>query len=141
MAERLTKTDKIKAKMTFDIILAAEMRDLEHVKKALIEDPQSVNAQHPDYGLTPLHIAAVEGAEPIVDLLLDQDGIDLTAEDGFGRKAIDLALASGNHGIAEKIARKTFPQFFETDDDPYPNGPSKTEGTSISTPSGPKLEI
>lgn len=56
----------------------------------------SPNAVHPpESGTTPLHLAASEGRVDVVNLLLDQEGIDDTLLDANGKSCKDVAKGKG----------------------------------------------
>jgi ankyrin repeat protein len=56
----------------------------------------SPNAVYPpESGTTPLHLAASEGRVDVVDLLLDQEGIDDSLLDADGKSCKDVAKSKG----------------------------------------------
>ena len=77
--------------------------------KVLIEARADVNAANP-LGRTPLHAAAVLGAVPLVQLLL-QSGADAAAVSSQGESAASLAIAraqsgsgnAGHHAVARLL--------------------------------------
>jgi ankyrin repeat protein len=79
--------------------VAAKHRDTASLLLALGASPNSV--QHG--GWTPLHAAARDGDEVIVDMLLLR-GADATRKSDYGKTAIDLAEESG-HGALAKLLR------------------------------------
>lgn len=110
-------------KRDFDIILGAERADLAEVRGAIQEYPEAVNLQDPDTGLTAMHISAADHNTSVFNELLKHANLDLDLRDHWGRTPIDIAIAAGHHDLAERLMRKRFPEFFENDDDPYPETP------------------
>lgn len=55
-------------------------------------------------GLTPLHLAAHAGHQPLADLLLAW-GADATVQDPFENTPADLAASQGHHELAERLKR------------------------------------
>lgn len=49
----------------------------------------------PGSGTTPLHLAASLGREDVVNLLLEQPGIDDTLRDSHGRTCLEVAKGKG----------------------------------------------
>lgn len=109
-------------KREFDIIRGAENADLVEVRGAINEDVNAVNFQDPTTGLTAMHISAADHNQSVVKELLKHK-VDLDVRDAWGRTAIDLAIGAGHDDIAEILYRRRFPEFFESDDDPYPDLP------------------
>jgi ankyrin repeat protein len=110
-------------KREFDIILGAERADLAEVRGAIQEDPDVVNFQDPDTGLTAMHISAADHNTSVFNELLKHKTLDIDLRDHWGRTAIDIAVAAGHHDLAERLLQRRFPEFFESDDDPYPATP------------------
>ena len=75
----------------FDIIECTLRNDFRGVDKALARDPDAINAQRTDSGITPLMAASGRGLERMASHLLSKEGIDLSIADDFGRDAFEHA--------------------------------------------------
>lgn len=77
--------------------------------EAIIEsDPAQINLQEPFAGLTALHIAVFRQNVVIVRKLTDHPVTDMTVQDQFGRKPIDMCLYSIQAEIVEAITNRTY---------------------------------
>lgn len=103
-----------------DIFTLVSQRQRNGVVERLVEAPELVNAQQPSTGLTPLHLAAAHGYPEMVRTLLAMDGAAVELKDHWGRTALDVAKACNHLDCAEELLRATYSEFFEGDDDPYP---------------------
>ncbi len=59
------------------------------------------------FGLTPLHIACVQGCVPVVHKL-DQRDANMNAEDQHGRKPLQAAQTNGQTAVVNLIKSKEF---------------------------------
>jgi hypothetical protein len=76
---------------------------------AIIEsDPAQINLQEPFADLTALHIAVFRQNVVIVKKITDHPVTDMTLQDRFGRKPIDMCLYSTQAEIVEAITNRTY---------------------------------
>ena len=72
--------------------------------RTIIKEGIDVNIPN-DEGRTALMLAAVEGDQRVVSLLLDTPGIDVNQQDSFGRTALREAVENKHTDIAEQLLR------------------------------------
>ncbi len=75
---------------------------LESVVKTLLEHGAHINAKDVE-GKTPVHCAIENGHQPIINILLEQPGIDLCIRDKSGLSPFATAMTFKNNRAAEKI--------------------------------------
>ena len=86
-----------------NIIRGARNNDLEEVKAALNQNWTNITQKDVSNGMTALHYAAALGNYNMAQFLLQRKGIELRAEDRFGRDALDVAIDCGNQRIVEAV--------------------------------------
>ena len=74
----------------------------------LADNGADIAARHPEYGMTPLHGAARQGATKACCLLWLL-GADLNVKDAKGMTPLDLAIANGSHNSAAILRRLATP--------------------------------
>jgi len=72
------------------------------VTSLLLRKGAEVNYQVPDRGTTPLMVAAEEGLQEVVELLLEYGG-NATLSDRDGRLAIDFSRRRGHQGVTDML--------------------------------------
>ena len=80
--------------------------DAEVILKA---EPAQLNSKDPYAGLTALHIAIFRQNSKIVQLLLAQEGIDVSIKDGFRRRPVDILDYTANQDIFDMIMDAAYP--------------------------------
>ena len=86
-----------------DIIRGAKNNDLNEVSAALEDNAGAINQQDGAFGLTALHIASSKGNASMVQYLIDQDGLDSTIVDRWGRSALDVAILAGEENVVRLL--------------------------------------
>lgn len=84
------------------LIRAAITGDADQIESILAENPALVNCQGTD-GRTPLHYAAANGQDSVVEILLE-NGSDPSIQDEEGSTPQSAALQAGNPATAKLIA-------------------------------------
>jgi ankyrin repeat protein len=69
----------------------------------LISNGADINVKN-EYGLTPLHVAAIEGHRGTVAMLIAQEA-DVHAKSGNGLTAQEMASQKGHHVIVELLKK------------------------------------
>lgn len=81
--------------------------ELENLEKLLSTDPNlDINAPISKNGLTPLMVAVIEKKSLIINLILNQKGLNINLQDTFGRTALHYAAANGDMKTQEKLTRE-----------------------------------
>lgn len=101
-ADRAVVAEEKEAVSLHDLGVIGTDTGLSVVKQA-IKDGADVN-EVIDGKVTPLHVAAMNGADKIVDLLLE-NGADPLCEDKHGRTAAELAAKEGEDEIAKLLKK------------------------------------
>lgn len=107
-----------------NILRCAYYGDLEQLKAALAEAPNSINAVDQFAGRTAFMIAASLGNFSIVSHLAKHEGLDPLMKDHFGQDAFDLAWASGNSEVVRVIHGLIYPATLGDDPEPPPPRPT-----------------
>jgi ankyrin repeat protein len=83
------------------LLSAVRSGDAAGVRRLAGESPNRLDTHGPD-GRTALMVAASDGAEEMVALLLEL-GADAALRDGEGRTAADLAFANGHTDLGQRL--------------------------------------
>lgn len=89
-----------------DIVQAAKYGLARDVERALTENPSCINHQDAS-GLTALHWACGNRDIEILTILLEHEAekANLWVKDCRGRRAVDHAIDSGDHGIVDELKK------------------------------------
>lgn len=112
--------DDTLARKEYDIIVAAEANDTDGVRKALEDDPETINQQEPKTRMTALHCAGANRNLEIAEILFEvtTPKVDPWMKDRWGRLPVDLALETGNTELIELFHKKMFSEDYTYDFDP-----------------------
>lgn len=92
-----------------NILTAAYYGDLEALRRATVEYPQSINFTDKFSGGTALHISAGLGNYSCVEFLLKANGVDAFQKDNDGNDALARAYEIGHYAICDLLADKMYP--------------------------------
>ena len=84
-----------------DIHDAAEAGDLEKVKMLLKNNADLVSNKDAQ-GCTPLHMAAMEGRDAVVELLMANKS-EINAKNNYGQTPLHMAAHDGHKAVAELL--------------------------------------
>ncbi len=90
-----------------DIVAFALSNNFEGVDKILKLEPEMINAQRIDSGVSALMAASGRGLHRMVDHLLAKEGVDLYLKDNAGRDAFDHAILFPQ--VVERLMRARHP--------------------------------
>lgn len=91
-----------------DIFVAARDNDVPQLRAALTAG-QSLSAQRPENGFTPLHTAALNGSAEFIREALNHSTADPWRRNRGGQLPIDLAHASGHRMISVLFYDSMYP--------------------------------
>lgn len=106
-----------------DIITAAYYGDLDAIKRAVAECPQSVTFTDQSTGSTALHFSAGLGNYSCVEFLVGCSEIDLFQKDHKGDHALMRAFQIGHKAIITLLADRMYPERHSGIGFEDPNGP------------------
>lgn len=92
----------------FDLVKSGDVASL-HV--ALKRDPSLAERQD-ENGMTPLHWSGIDKSGLIFEVLAQEANSAPWTRDKAGRLPLDVMREAGQHGIADKAERLTYPQLF-----------------------------
>lgn len=121
----------------YSLLLAAYHDEYDKAAAILKSDSDQLNVQDPYAGLTALHIAIFRQNPKIVNLLLEQDGIDVKIKDGFQRRPVDMLDYTVNQEIFEMVMDATYPDEMRAlEDEGYDEGRADSSVVPLK-PKGP----
>jgi hypothetical protein len=108
---------------TYSLLLAVYYDEFEKAQVLLKSDPGQLNLQDPYAGLTALHIAIFRQNPKIVNLSLEQDGIDVKIKDSFQRRPVDMLDYTVNQEIFDMVMDASYPDEMRAlEDEAYDEG-------------------
>lgn len=96
---------------------------------AVQQDPAILERRN-ESGMTPLHWAAYDSSGLLFEVMTHQPSSAPWARDNAGRLPLDVLRDAGQHGIADKAERLTYPQLF-LDEKGGPVGSPKIEAFAL----------
>ena len=106
--KRMTDSKEIRENRHNDIVECASRGDFEGVARELSIDPYRINTQKTGTGVTALMVSAGSNQKEMVAYLLQQEHINLSIKDDFGRNALDHARMFP--GIVGALMKAMYPQ-------------------------------
>jgi len=79
---------------------------------AAVQQDPAILERRDESGMTPLHWAAYDSSGLLFDVMTREPSSAPWARDNAGRLPLDVLRDAGQHGIADKAERLTYPQLF-----------------------------
>jgi ankyrin repeat protein len=92
----------------FDLIRAGDAAGLH----AAVQQDPAILERRDESGMTPLHWAAYDSSGFLFEVMTREPSSAPWARDNAGRLPLDVLRDAGQHGIADKAERLTYPQLF-----------------------------
>lgn len=89
-------------RMSFDLLYAARVGDIDHAQSAIYEDVNCVTDTD-EHGRNALQISIVNLQDNMANFLLDNTNIKTIDKDRFGKCALKLSLAFSEEALSSRV--------------------------------------